>query len=177
MEHCSAVGSLFWLYRLDPFHLESNHAKLQLNPLRNSWYIVCFSVQRFFGAAWNTAVLQGCCFGLRLDPFDLQSYHAKYQLNQLRIGWDIGCLVFGDTATALWTTAVLQCHWFDPRLVSFNLESHHAKFHLNLSNKQKKFSSILWEMAETYVDYLVFINSAVLHGILQCCAAGSLFWL
>ena len=34
-----AAGSLFWPYRLDPLHLESNHAKFQLNPLRNGWDI------------------------------------------------------------------------------------------------------------------------------------------
>ena len=56
MEYCSTAGSLFWLYRFDPFHLESNHAKFQLNPLRNGWDIDCLEF-RWGGGVGSDALL------------------------------------------------------------------------------------------------------------------------
>ena len=71
--------------RLDLSHLESHHAKFQLNPLRKGRDIGCL-VFRDCSAAWNPAVLQGHCFEPRLDPFHKESHYEKFQVNPLRNG-------------------------------------------------------------------------------------------
>ena len=53
-------------FRLDPFHLESHHAKFQLNPLRNGWDIGFYCLK----------ILQCCRIPLLLLTLFARSYRT-----------------------------------------------------------------------------------------------------
>ena len=79
-------GHRCFVSKLDPFHPESNHTKIQLlNQLEmtNLWLT---KDKRFCSAAWNAAVLQDPSFVSRIDSFHLETDHAKFQLNLLGNG-------------------------------------------------------------------------------------------
>ena len=59
--------------RLDYLNLKSNHAKFQLNPIRNGLFMVRLEILQ---RCMNTAVLEGHCFDNRLD-------HTGNQANQV----------------------------------------------------------------------------------------------
>ena len=64
-----------------------NHAKFQLNTIRNGWVMVPLEILQRCMEYCSAA---GSLFWIyRLDPFHLESNHAKFQLNPLRNGWDI----------------------------------------------------------------------------------------
>ena len=138
--------------RLDPFRLDGNHAKDQLNALRNGWV---FSVKRFCSAAGNTAVLQGRCFVSQHDPFLQESDHTKFQLNLMRNRW-----------VTDWIEILQHCIEY----CSAAGRVHVSSLNLILHTKRliwRNFSSIQWEMTELWADKIR--DSAALQRILQCC--------
>ena len=127
MEYCSvALQGHCFNFRLDPFYLESHHAKFQLNPLRIGWDIGC---RVFRDSAVLHRILQ-CCRAtlLTLPPRESSCKISAQSVEKwLRYRlWNVQ-----GFCSAAWITAVVQGHSFNSGLDAFHLESHHGKFQLN----------------------------------------------